>query len=360
LLRQRLGQKKNMSALSLTVKELESVFHDLTPIPQDDGPSAVGRIDYPEEFETAYNYFRAVVAADERSVRSLPLTALCLDLNPANYTVWHFRRLVLTTLGYDCLEANLVAELDLAARLGGENPKNYQIWYHRRALLERLQANSEKQDMLMAFFQHELDYTATVFCSDSKNYHSWSYRQWVVQACNSPTVWEQEMVYADTLILLDVRNNSAWNQRWFACHRGQLQQALSRSVFEAEADYALTSARLDPYNESPWRYFIAVLREQLKHDPSIGLDLHDYQLKAEGVKQILVDAGRDPDSCANLQSAIIDILEWIGSNESLQHAMELSLQLAREFDPIREKYWQFRCQQLEAAMVKFDEVKAGI
>jgi protein farnesyltransferase/geranylgeranyltransferase type-1 subunit alpha len=38
-----------------------------------------------------YNYFRAIFQMQEKSDRVLELTEDCLDLNPANYTVWQYR-----------------------------------------------------------------------------------------------------------------------------------------------------------------------------------------------------------------------------------------------------------------------------
>ena len=89
----------------------------------------------------------------------MKLTALCLKFNPANYTIWWYRRKCLSTLSkqddnYDGDETvtkgekkreekatyyslqRIKSDLELASELGGSNPKNYQIWYHRRSLLE--------------------------------------------------------------------------------------------------------------------------------------------------------------------------------------------------------------------------------
>ena len=106
---------------------------DVTPVAQDDGAAPVCTIAYTDEFRDAMDYFRAVLAADERSERALALTGDIVNFNAANYTAWHFRRLCLDATG-----ADLKQELAFADDVGGENPKNYQIWYHRRLICERL------------------------------------------------------------------------------------------------------------------------------------------------------------------------------------------------------------------------------
>lgn len=48
---------------------------------------------------------------------------------------------------------------------------------------------------------------------DSKNYHVWSYRQWLVQRFD---LWDKgELEETARFIKIDVRNNSAWNHRWY-------------------------------------------------------------------------------------------------------------------------------------------------
>ena len=112
------------------------------------------------------------------------------------------------------------------------------------------------------------------------------------------------------LILEDPRNNSAWNQRWFTAHRSS-RQPLDAEHLRKEADYAIEGAKLDPYNESPWRYLIGIVKEETNLS-------QEYEKKAAELRQVLVDAGREPDECANLTSARIDMLEMIGDKVSLQ------------------------------------------
>lgn len=65
-------------------------WSDVTPLPQDDGPNPIVAIAYKEDFAEVMNYFRAVYRADERSPRSLHLTAEAIAMNPGNYTVIPF------------------------------------------------------------------------------------------------------------------------------------------------------------------------------------------------------------------------------------------------------------------------------
>ena len=71
-----------------------------------------------------YGYFRAIYQSGEISTRALELTADALDLNPANYTVWHHRRHLLKELN-----ADIHAELDFCRDIIEQHPKNYQVWY---------------------------------------------------------------------------------------------------------------------------------------------------------------------------------------------------------------------------------------
>jgi protein farnesyltransferase/geranylgeranyltransferase type-1 subunit alpha len=345
------------STAMITTEDLPTLFHDVTPLPQDEGPHIICRIDYPLEFTIAYDYFRAVSHKDEWSERALQLTTLCLQFNPANYTVWHFRRKCMWALlmkddkSID-LEAFLVNDLTLAAALGGENPKNYQIWYHRRAILEYVQHQTNSKELFYLFCRRELDYTAEVFQEDSKNYHAWCFRQWILQTMKDPATWREEMDFSHQMIMDgDVRNNSAWNQRWLAAHRGQLTTPLALEMAQSEADYALQGARIDPYNECPWRYLIAILKEHCRNstmeEEKRTRLLQHYLDQAQLVKEVLKEADKDPEACPNLSAALVDLLEMKGDAEALTHAKQLVHYLEHDIDPIRARYWAFRSKTIE-------------
>lgn len=113
----------------------------------------------------AYDYFRAILKSGEKSERALGLTETCVWLNPANYTVWQYRREILKALGKDLHE-----ELKYTGHIIKHNSKNYQVWHHRKVIVEWLQDPSE-----------ELAFTETVLDKDAKNYHAWQHRQWCIQ-----------------------------------------------------------------------------------------------------------------------------------------------------------------------------------
>ena len=379
---------------SLTAQDVPKIFQDVTPIPQLDTP--VCRIEYKPDFVLAFDYFRAIVASGEVSFRAFRLTQLCLELNPANYTVWQVRRRLLRillgqasttpTTGAAPSSVSFAYELRLAATLGGSNPKNYQIWYHRRAILESALSDSSSSSssssvealppndattvmplssspgVAVAMLRQELLYLDSVIAADGKNYHAWSHRQWVVgtlaaaattaRSTSAPnndddvinSVWGEERNCTSRWIQTDVRNNSAWNHRWFTMHRGQADRPLEPLASDEEAEYALQQATLDPHNESPWRYLVAIVKERIKtlsSETDRILTLERYEAKATAVQPDI--SNTDEDAAVPLWAAITDLAELRGDSGRVK---ELTDRLV-ELDPIRQKYWRWRGQQAQ-------------
>jgi Protein prenyltransferase alpha subunit repeat len=479
--------------LFIPIHDIPITFSDLTPIGQNDVGSdggGVAQIDYEDDFIIAHDYIRALLHIPEITTqRALRLSATCLRQNPANYTIWYYRRQCLYHIYWlpimnsrnqppprqdqqpnlsDETFQFLQHEMLLSATLGGDNPKNYQIWYHRRALLEQLDhvlvlfsaEDHHHHDsdnckslvtIVQTYYQNELNYIATVLEQDGKNYHAWSYRQWLIQVMviaadrrptknkNDPTtgsisnttttttttsLYEQEIIYIESLIEMDHRNNSAWNHRWFISHQRQQHEqqqqqqqheqqppsshekqsselfppstatttaitnhpttCLSPNYVTMEMNYGISIAQMDPYNESPFRYCMALIKEQINSNPLMQdaetllsfVQTYYQQIRAiekqwkekeetETTEKNKMTSSEVPNdevvsynsSGSNmdgsstfcsvpLTSALIDMLEWMNDEVSIRQASEYATQLAHVHDPIRCKYWNYRIHKI--------------
>lgn len=265
-----------------------------------------------------YDYFRAVLKLCEKSERAFQLTTDALELNPANYTVWQYRREILKHLDKD-----LIPELQYVKEMIENNPKNYQVWHHRRVLVEWLQDPS-----------YELSFTEAILSQDPKNYHAWQHRQWVIRTFK---LFQNELQYVDQLLDDDIRNNSAWNQRYFVINN---TTGFTPDVIERELAFTLDKIKTVINNESAWSYLRGVL---FHHNGGICQD--------PNVKQVCEDLYSSGNRSPFLLAFLIDMCEESvhrrdgDESYSVDRAVELCDLLAKEYDTIRREYWNYvaRC-----------------
>lgn len=200
--------------------------------------TSIMNIKYTPRYEETFSYFRAMLARDELSERSLALTADCIELQRSNFSVWYFRRRILKKLRH-----HLKDELAFVERAIEEEPKNYQVWHHRKTIVEWLQDGSNDKQL-----------TAAVLVIDNKNYHAWQHRQWVIKEFN---LWDGEIEYTDTQLAMDARNNSAWNHRFFVVRETKLYKNLV--WIDGEIKRVHKSIERLPNNESSWSYLRGIL-----------------------------------------------------------------------------------------------------
>ncbi|RNA16901.1 farnesyltransferase geranylgeranyltransferase type-1 subunit alpha [Brachionus plicatilis] len=307
----------NCDSISVDLNE----WSDVSPINQDRETNDICRIAYTEKFNNVFGYFRAVLKTNEISERAFDLTYKAVMLNPANYTVWYYRRILLKELGKD-----LNQELKLITKIIDQNPKNYQVWQHRRNVVELLQDPSR-----------ELEFTENILEQDSKNYHAWQYRQWVTKAFS---LWHQELDFTSKLITVDCKNNSAWNHRFFYLKNTDH----SESVLNREIDYCFEKLNLNINNESVWNYLRGVVDLMVKEGYLYPEKVCDFcKLKLETTKE---------DELSPFLIAFKIDYNWAkaiekknsGTNEIKEYVQEsiryLDL-LAQKYDTIRANYWKY-------------------
>lgn len=130
------------------------IWADVTPVPQDDGPSPLCPILYSPACESlhlllagllltllsrtidssAMDLIRALLPADELSPRTLMLTEHLSQICPSSYTIWHYRARILIhgpetgPNGLGNIKERLQKELKYLDELATKNMKNYQVW----------------------------------------------------------------------------------------------------------------------------------------------------------------------------------------------------------------------------------------
>jgi len=293
---------------------------DVKPIPEHPSVDVppVCHIAYSERFRETMDYFRAVLCADEFSERALKLSEEAILCNQSNYTAWHYRRECLVALKAPA--SRWADELKLVQTITEINPKNYQLWYHRQSVVRRT-----------GDVKTELDFCRECVKADSKNYHAWAHRQWVLDQFADDAMWEAERVYVEELLTEDVRNNSAWNQRFFIIKKKTLRDGATKipnDVALNEILFAIPLIHKSPNNECPWNYMRGVATMSESGD----------LLAFPKLKEVAVDYCARCPACPHCRSLLADIADAEGDDAK---RIECLVALRDNVDTMRRKYWQY-------------------
>ena len=165
--------------------------------------------------------------------------------------------------------------------------KTYQVWHHRRLLV----TITRKAKQELAFIQKGLQV-------DEKNYHTWSYRQWILAhfggtgknttitattTTKSTTadenqldnrLWDGELDFIESMLISDIRNNSAWHHRFFVVWACGIREGEDDRdhIFKRELTYVKHSISIVPNNPAAWNY----LRGMLQHNAQPFSSIKDF------------------------------------------------------------------------------------
>ncbi|TFK25083.1 rab-protein geranylgeranyltransferase [Coprinopsis marcescibilis] len=200
------------------------------------------------------------------SEESFKLTTRLLHINPEFYTIWNFRRNILTNglfPGSTQEKVNniLAGELMMTMTALKSHPKVYWIWNHRRWCLENVpfgpgeEGSETYQQWRTAAWDNELFVVERLLDADARNFLAWGYRRYVLASMPVPRSDASELAYTTKKIGANFSNFSAWHQRSKVLTKlwadGTLNEKTSR---EAEFDLVTNAMYTEPADQSVWVY----------------------------------------------------------------------------------------------------------
>lgn len=155
------------------------------------------------------------------------------------------------------------------------------------------------------------------------------------------SLFDDELAYVDTLISADVRNNSAWNQRFFVLkHTG-----LGADVLQREVAYVLNRIRLVKNNESSWSFLRGLLLQggdgtldQFAEVAEFCEEQYARDCRSPHLLAFLIDLHEE--RCMRAKDGVSD-LDRTELQRMAERVTKLCNAMQNQHDTIREKYWEY-------------------
>jgi protein farnesyltransferase/geranylgeranyltransferase type-1 subunit alpha len=194
---------------------------------------------------------------------------------------------------------------------------------------------------------------------------SWSYRQWILarfggtgntttttrsttsdehQLDNS--LWEGELDFIESMLISDIRNNSAWHHRFFvvwACgiREGEEDRA---HVLKRELTYVKHAISIVPNNPAAWNYLRGTLQHNARPFSSIKDFITLYSTTilsplSPGSDRSVVDLDNPPPAeGAELPvPAAIEFMADIWEKEGIKEGLDKASEVEMEFSFVKKK-----------------------
>ena len=189
------------------------------------------------------------------------------------------------------------------------------------------------------------------------------YRQWAIRKFN---LWDTELEFINSLLDVDIRNNSAWNQRYFLIsNTNELNASMSAEVLNKEIAFCLEKIDKCVDNESSWNY----LRGLVTHLCSISTSESACSAYPDKVVEFCMNKARSEreDHKSPFLTAFLvdynflkakDLLKLDkADNETLKSLVTTSIEmlesLARKYDVIRVNYWNYLISKWQKEFAQF-------
>lgn len=278
------------------------------------------------------------------------LTTDLLQLNPEFYTIWNYRRDIITNYYQkNSSEKDLAKLFDqelgfIMMRLK-EYPKVYWIWGHRVWTLEHHPKVNWKAELMIV---------SKLLTMDSRNFHGWHYRRYVISKLEESTGESyalKEFDFTTEKINKDFSNFSAWHNRTKLIpilleSKPTSQFESSLGFLQQELTYLKNAMYTDPQDQSVWIYLRWLLTSDIfieKLDQKTYIEILNQELT--NVKELnqleKEDNGVENNWCLKSIVTIETILNKIENNPTYKTEIEESLVKLIDIDPLRKNRYTY-------------------